>query len=219
MVHRREVLAGGAALVGSTWLPFPAWASLLADPSRDRMSYTILRKGSPIGRHEIRFFESGDGVTVATEVAIDVKLMFVTAFRYRHNCEATWRDGRMLSLASRTDDDGRRFAIEGRQQDGVMQVVGTEGRVTAPAEILTANDFWSRTILQQAQVINVKHGRLVGASVTPHGPASTPWGDQGERYTVVMPRETIDLWYDERDECVGLVVQARGEVLDFRLEA
>jgi hypothetical protein len=47
-------------------------------------TFAPLRHGSPIGERRVTFRPDGNRLTVETRVEIVVKVLFVTAFRFKH---------------------------------------------------------------------------------------------------------------------------------------
>jgi hypothetical protein len=217
-MDRRTFCLSSSSMIAAA-LPWRGAAAALDVPDSPGLRFAILRHGRRIGVHAIGFGEAGGLIRVETRVHIEVKLAFVRAFHYRHSCTATFDDSRLVELESQTDDNGKRFTVSGRGHGDRIELVGSAGRTVAPAAILTANDFWSRSILDQGQVLNVKHGRLIDARVSPLGAGAAPGGAAGDGFRVKMPNEVVDLWYGEADTCVGLILHTRGERLEFVLDA
>jgi Domain of unknown function (DUF6134) len=46
--------------------------------------FRALRHGSPIGEHRVTFQPDGDRLAVETHIDIAVKVLFLTAFRFKH---------------------------------------------------------------------------------------------------------------------------------------
>ena len=66
---------------------------------------------------------------VHSELAIQVKVLFVTAYRHEQTRKEVWRDGKLIAFTSMTDDNGTRYAITGAA--GAGNGVGS-GQRSAP---------------------------------------------------------------------------------------
>ena len=100
MLDRRTLLAGALAMP-ATGLARPA-----RPPTSWGQEFAVSRDGAPIGQHRLRFSQDGPRTTAEIDIELQVKLAFITVYRYRHVNRELWEGGRLLSFASRTDDNG-----------------------------------------------------------------------------------------------------------------
>ena len=98
------------------------------------IGFRIIREGSDIGSHTVRFQQAGGTLSALTEVAIAVRLMGITVFRYSHRFEESWADGRLREARSRLDRNGTVTEMQARAVIGGIQVQGPEGALRLPAE-------------------------------------------------------------------------------------
>ncbi len=75
-------------------------------PTRDEIAFRIMRQGSRIGQHSVRFRRTGRQLAAATEVDIVVKLAGAAVFRLKHRFEEVWEAGRLAAATSRLLRDG-----------------------------------------------------------------------------------------------------------------
>ena len=54
-------------------------------------------------------------MTVTTEIDMQVRLGFVTAFRFRHISEERWANGSLTAIDSRTEDNGDAYTVRGER--------------------------------------------------------------------------------------------------------
>src|SRR6185503_233402 len=111
-VTRRLFLTLSTAAVAVPVLaPF---AALGVDPAARRdLRFRALRGGASIGEHRVTFRSDGDRLTVATRVDIAVKVLFITAFRFKHDAEEVWQADRLVSVKSTTNDNGTLLQVTG----------------------------------------------------------------------------------------------------------
>lgn len=119
------------ALLAAPLLP----ALLLAAPPAGAMPaggyrFRVLREGREIGTHSVRM-EPG-GVT-RTVVALEVKLLSFTVFRYHHDYAERWEGGRLVGFASRLEKDGKVQLLDLRSGAEGLRGTGPEGAVALPA--------------------------------------------------------------------------------------
>src|SRR5450432_3757912 len=89
-----------------------AAASLDHPPS---LAFDIVRKGSTIGYHTLRFTEEGARLIVDIEIRIKITFASIPVFRYEHDSREVWQDGQLVALDTRTNDDGEAFKVTARR--------------------------------------------------------------------------------------------------------
>lgn len=158
---------------------------------------------------------------MTTEVEVAVRFAFVTAFRYRQTSEAVYRRGRLTTFRAETDDNGEPYRVRSRPAGDGLAVTGVAGTVEVPGTAMTNNDFWARRVLDRPRIVMAKTGAY--ARPEPLGRTETVVRVGGEdvratRYRSRIADDVVSLFYDDRDRCVRLVLEVKGEVLDYRLE-
>ena len=113
----RRTLAAAALLMP---LLAPARAARADDSTQE---FAVDRNGSPIGHHTLRFSRDGERLSVDIDILLEVKLAFITLYRYRHTNRELWEAGRLLEL--RQPDRRQRHRAPGR---GAARGRGDPGR-------------------------------------------------------------------------------------------
>jgi hypothetical protein len=204
MLSRRHMLlAAGAACCAGPALAY-------RPPATDALSFRVLRNGSQIDTHSLRFTPVMDGLTVDVAVRLAVYFGPIRMFHYDHTTVERWRGGVFQSLESKTDFDGEPAFATVRRDNGALIVEGSKApRYTAPADSLPAT-HWNRAELS-GPMINPENGLLLTPRITDKGMckvalangASIParqydWHDKTE----------MGLWYDEKDAWARLTATA-----------
>src|SRR5207302_9165825 len=81
-------------------------ATAAAQVSKESLTYAIVRKGEQIGTNAVELRRNGQEIVVNISTKVEVKVMFITAYRYEQSSSERWVDGRLVSLTSTTDDNG-----------------------------------------------------------------------------------------------------------------
>lgn len=213
---RRSLLAGLALPPLLSALPV-AWAEPLPT-----LEFDILRKDSTIGVHRVTTEPGAEGLQVDIETDIRVRVLGITAYRYRHRAREDWHRSeaglRLVRLSTRTDDDGERFSVEGRAEDGVFRVEGSKGVQEAPAEIVPGS-YWTPLVLQRDELIGTKRGEIVPIRVEARGrEAIESAGERVEAARYFIPGDpAVNLWFDDAQRVRRLAFETRGEFIDYRL--
>ncbi|HKK37094.1 MAG TPA: DUF6134 family protein [Paracoccaceae bacterium] len=207
--NRRTVLLGGAALA-------------LASPSTLRAAETaerrflVFRGGSDIGGQTTRVRGSGDRAEVEVEVDLAVKILGITAYRYKLRSRETWEKGLLMSLEGETDDDGEvSVAKVRRTSEGLVSEGTWEGPVPSDAATTT---YWTQAFLERPVWISTQTGKPLDVSVSRDGEERIE-GFSGEvlcqrwRVSGDLP---LTLYYDDRGEWMGNAFDASGERARFQ---
>ena len=213
---RRSLVIGGGAFLClrpvSAFAEASAPQTLLSPPPGKALGFAVVRKGSKIGEHLLTFDDAGDGnLTIHVAVQLKVGIGPIALFRYTHNATETWKNGQLVGLETKTNDDGNPFKVTGRRtQDAGFVVEGTKAPLyTAPANALPAT-HWNRKMLE-VPMINTQDGRLMHPTITPMGKDAIPVAS-GAKITAshfsLTGDAVLDTWYDDTPNWAGLSFKA-----------
>ena len=198
--------------------PVPASAQLggLAEWTPAPLSFTVLRDGSPIGTHRLSFTREGERVVVDIEIRFEVKLAFITLFRYAHDAREVWENGRLVAFDSRTNDDGTPFQVKARAAPEGLAVESTGGDYTAPADTVTSS-YWHIDMIKHPRVLDSQSGRMIDLVATPTGTGEVPVAGTPvpARLFRLSGEISGELAYDAHDEWVKLSFGARGSQITY----
>jgi hypothetical protein len=203
-----------------------AAAALLAPLVRGRhavaagsqlQAFAVYRDGAPIGWHRLSFARDGRRLTVEIDIALEVKLAFLTLYRYRHQNRERWEAGRLVGFASRTDDHGTRHEVTARRRGDAILIAGSRGEIAAPGDALPTT-YWHRRFLDAPVWIDTQEGALKRCRVSPAGTARPAGTAAAADRFAVSGDLTLDLWY-AGPNWVGLAFAGSdGSRIDYRLE-
>ena len=177
----------------------------------DNLAFEVLRDGSPIGHHKVNFEQVGEELHVDVDIQLEVNLAFITLYRYEHQAKEVWRDGRLVSLESTTNDDGDRFEVSAELTSEGLVVEGAEGRFIAPSDIIPTT-YWRPETVEQNVLLDTQYGRLLSVSATPKGT------DLLDRASEQLPAKRfaldgdleLDLWYDPTGDWTKIAFSVHG---------
>ena len=217
MTRRR--LLGLAAAAAAIPLLRPV-CPVHADAAQRDLRFRALRHGSSIGEHMVTFRADGDRLTVETRVEITVKVLFVTAFRLRHEAKEVWQSDRLVSVESTTDDNGTLLRVSGNAVADGFRITGEDGPFLASAHLLTSNAFWDSRIVRESRLIDVQHGGEIGLVTrqlgdeqveTAHGPV------RAARHHMITPYYAGSVFYDSEGRWVKGLLELKGERVEYAL--
>jgi len=212
-VRRRTIVTAGLAALAAG--PVLLMAELPAQKAHaqpvpegyqfsKRETYEIYRGDTPIGQTVFEFYSRGADLTIVTRTSIKVRVV-VYSYASQHVATEIWENGSLVSLETKTNDDGTPFRVEGTCVANGFQVTGSEGSVVAPPGT-PPKSFWNSGILNAEQVITTKRGALVRVKTTQMGRERVAYkggAADATRYRFETD-DVIDLWYTDD----GILVKA-----------
>jgi hypothetical protein len=193
--------------------------STLASDSRS-WEFSVLLDGDEIGYHRFELAQRGDLEEVRSEASFDVRFLFVTAFRYRHENRETWSDGCLSRIESSTRQNGRKEAVTGEIVDDVFQVDAGE-RSEVLDDCVMSFAYWNPDFLEQRQLLNPQTGEYLPVEVEPLGrQVVNARGEpvNAKAYRLVARDLELTVWYSDDAEWLGLESVAKGgRILRYEL--
>lgn len=191
------------------WVAFLLLAGLsVADPARStevletpvpqdgRLIYEVLRDGETVGTQSFEFIRRDDRLIVRQHVDIAIDLLFLFTYEFRHNSEEQWVDGRLVALTSRTNDNGKKRAVELRREgDRLRGSYNGEAR-DLPGSLLPAS-LWTPEMVRQSLLLDPIKGRSRQIAVTDKGEEriSLPGGTVKARHYAITGQIEREVWY------------------------
>jgi len=200
-------LAGLAAVAGLA-LADPLRAAL---PKMDDIAFQVYRDGARLGHHRVTFRREDQDLRVDIDIKLEVKLLFLTVFSYHHQNREVWRDGRLVAIDTKTDDDGQSYWMRGRATEQGLAVEGSSGRFLAPADVMPTS-YWNAETVRKSRLLDTQHGRLVEIEIAPAGLENVPLEGgpvEARRYSMTGDL-TLELWYTPQGEWAKTSFEARG---------
>ena len=190
-------------------------------PKNGEVKFDVIRKNKVIGSHEIRFTENDDVLIVETNIDIEVKVLFVSAYEFAHQSTETWISGNFTKITAHSDfEDEREYFIKGQDNNDSFLASGMDGKLELNKNILPSN-FWNIDVLKQKEIFDTQKGVVRTIDVEDLGfekikvkkknikcnkftfNASSNPKDKG-------PFPEYTLWYDENDELMKFQFKDEG---------
>lgn len=216
----RPLLTALALLLAPAWLPSQAGV-----PADRQWRFTVLLDGKPIGHHHVDVSASGADIEYRSETRLNVKLLFVTVFRYLHVDREIWRDDCLTRIESTTDDDGKAQYVRGARAETGFTLASERGtrEITAPCVLTFA--YWNPRVLSASRLMNAQTGEYVAVRIDTLGKDRVRVRGQeveAEHFAIVGEKLNIELWYATGTEGLGewlalATTTERGGRLEYRL--
>lgn len=177
----------------------PGW------PGSGIMKFKASRNGEPLGYSILRFQDRGDTQLVQVCTVFEVGLGPISAFIYLLRIDTVWKDGEIVTLSSRVNDDGDRFSVEVRPGQGALAYTGQKGQGTVPSSMLPST-YWRTDLTERDEMLDAQYGGTRTFTMTDLGTETVPvMGRMAEaRRWSMRGQLDLDLWYDGSGEWVRL---------------
>lgn len=210
-IDRRALLgAAGAGLVAAA---LPARAA-----TETTARFAVLREGDRIGDGLVAYAREGDLLRVRLDMEAKVDFGFITVFRYRHQSEELWRDGRLVGLSGRTHDDGKDYQMAARPVAEGLAVEGSKGSFVAPADVIPLS-YWHPDTVKRDTLLDASKGKLYHVAMTA---AATETLETGASRVLARRWDAsgdlkASLWYDTLGAWVRTRLTKKGSPIDLVL--
>ena len=184
-------------------------------PENNFLAYEITRKGKRLGFQSITFSEAENGDLIADiHVQIDFKLGPIPLFRYRHVNREVWRDGVLVELNSRTDNNGEDVTTRLTMKDGVL--TGSGARYEGNLDGIThSTSYFDPNFVRQAALVSSQDGRRLSTETIEVGRErlNLQIGPVEATRFRTTGKLKIDIWYTDEGRWVKTEFTRGGNTL------
>lgn len=176
------------------------------------LRFRVLLDGKEIGYHNYEIRDFLDGTEVKSDARFDVKFLFITAYRYRHEAVEQWAGNCLNEFAAKTEANGKKLAVSGARETRRFVLSG-DSELTSLPECVSTFAYWDASFLSRRQLLNPQTGEYVTVTVQELGrqPLKVRGADvTARRYRLTAREIELDLWYSEADEWLALESAAKG---------
>lgn len=201
-------------------------AAVLATPTAEAgwpevgtMNFTVMRDGEPIGASMLRLTRRGDETIADVSTHIQIKIAFLTVYRYDQSEIERWADGRLLAMTSLTRDNGATHRVSATRE-GDRLLVDSDGRTSAVDPGLMPFNPWNAAVLKSRMALNTKDGSVTAVAVTDRGEERVVLQGrplQAHHYSITtsFPQE---VWYDRHHRLVQIELHGSdGSTIRYQL--
>ena len=197
----------------------PGMASAASD-----LSFQVWLDDRAVGRHSFQFVNQEEGIEVVSSMNMEVKVLFVSVFKYKHSAREIWRGSCLAEISAKTSVQGSAFELEGRETAAGFSVAVAQDQrppvSTETEDCVASYAYWDLARLQGRTLVNAQTGQLSGGQVIPLGSTPLPQVARSARqYTLKTEDADIDLWYDNEGQWLALQTEAGGKRLQYLNEA
>jgi Family of unknown function (DUF6134) len=170
----------------------------------ERRTFSVTVDKKPAGSNELVIQVRDDGAEVVTSQADVTVKAFLFTYKYTYHGVETWKDNRLLRLATTTNDDGKRHAVVAEAiHDGLaVKADGKEMSVMGP---VWPTSYWKLPSEKNRGpgilLIDADTGKLINARIEKVGVEKRTVIDQTVELNHYRLTDGVkaDLWYDNAD--------------------
>tara|TARA_R110000772_G_scaffold177154_1_gene288777 strand:+ start:307 stop:1101 length:795 start_codon:yes stop_codon:yes gene_type:complete len=159
--------------------------------------FDVYRKGDRVGQHHITFRRDGDAVVAETRFDVKIKVLALTVYEYLYTSHERWKNGQLISLNARTDDDGDITEIN-VSRTGYALSVKNGSKVEMVNGQTYPTTHWNAGVLGSTKVINTITGGINNVRIENKGASTVVTGGaerQATHYVYQGDLQT-EVWYD-----------------------
>lgn len=190
------------------------------EPSR-ALQFNVFLDESPIGYHRFEIETQENGMrSVRSEAQFDVKFLFFTAYKYRHQNAELWNDDCLVEINAATDSNGKESDVSGERTESGF-AVQKDGKVNTLPHCVMTFAYWNPDFLKQQKLLNPQTGEFLDVEVQERAAERIRVG--GREVTAVPWDITargmqITVWYSPENEWLALESVAKGDrILRYEL--
>jgi hypothetical protein len=184
------------------------------------LHFLILRNGDQIGTNTIQIRRDGAATVAETKTHIQVKLGFVTLYRYDQTQIEHWADGHFVSLSAKTDDNGTTHQVSAKAGHDAVSV-DADGETKKLDPSIIPDSLWNPAFLDQKTALNPQDGSLLKLHAIDRGEDQLRLAGhsiKAHHYSIegTQPEE---VWYDSDHHLVRMELRGRdGSRIEYRLD-
>ena len=180
------------------------------------LNFAVTRNGDQIGSTTVKLQRNGEQTIAETATAIQVKIAFITVYRYEQRLTERWVGGKLTALSAVTDDNGSIHRVSATRA-GDKLAVNADGRISQVDPAMIPANLWNASLVRMTQALDPKDGSVTPVAVVDRGREQLIVQGRAltaHRYSIktTIPQE---VWYDEQQHLLKVELRASdGSMID-----
>ena len=131
--------------------------------TRQNWNFTAYLDEKKIGYHNFEVINNDGEIIVNTQAKFDVSFMFIPIYSYEHVNKEIWRKNCLISLESRTSDDGEELFVRLSNENG-NTIIDTHEKNGSKADCVRSFAYWDYDLIKSKTLLNSQTGELINVS-------------------------------------------------------
>lgn len=169
-------------------------------------NFEVFLDDAKVGYHNFKVEQNDDRRRLVSEANLKVKLLFLTLYRYQHENVETWKGECLQRIESRTNVNGKNFAVVGTQGPEAFEVQASGLENVVPGCVKTFA-YWNPDFLEEPELMNPQTGEILPVELQALAEETLMVGGKdidARRYRLRAKDMDLELWYSQDDEWLGL---------------
>ena len=129
-------------------------------PKNNEIKFDIIRKNKNIGQHIITFKKENDILNVNIEVNINVKIGFLSIYKYSHQNHEQWKDDKLYKIATNTfTNSKKKYFVSGNQIEDSFECYGVDDKIITESDVIPIS-YWNKEIINRKIFLDSQKGIL-----------------------------------------------------------
>jgi hypothetical protein len=174
--------------------------------------FDVYLNDKKVGKHSFIVSETGGMKQVQSEASFNVKILFISAYRYEHSAAERWLENCLVEIDASTNANGNRVQVSGEQTSAGFLVERGASPTELPECVMTFA-YWNAEFLEQHRLLNPQTGEYVDVRVEEVGPELLEVRGLpvvATRFSLTAHEVDLTLWYSSDDEWLALESVAKG---------
>jgi uncharacterized protein DUF6134 len=219
LAHPSRTAGFFAALAGACLLMPGLTGGVHGDVPEKVLTYAVHHPThGKIGTYTNIIRDTGAEVSVRNEFRVQVKVLLVVAYKETGSSKEIWKNGRLVSFESKTQENGKNIGVNGRATGEKFVIETPNGPREAPADVYP-NNPWSMNILKASVLLGTKSGSLYNVSVSEGVKKDLKFAGQtvSTDYFLVDGDAKYELWFDKAGIPLKFTEIGDNGVITFKL--
>jgi hypothetical protein len=174
--------------------------------------FDVYLNDKKVGKHSFVISEAGGLQQVQSDANFNVKILFITAYRYEHSAAERWSKNCLVEFDASTNANGKRIQVSGEQTSAGFLVERDNTPIELPECVMTFA-YWNPEFLEQPRLLNPQTGEYVDVNVEEIGNELLEVRGQpvaATRFSLTARDVDLTLWYSSDDQWLALESVAEG---------
>ena len=174
-----------------------------AEPMAETLRFAVMREGQQIGTNTIELRRNGSETTVQMMTQVQVKIAFVTVYRFEQTETERWVGGKLMALSAVTNDNGTMHRVKATRANDRL-TIEADGKTTEVAGNTIPASLWNPLLLEKTVAFNPQDGTMMPIAVTDRGVDQLIVQGRAKRTRHYVINSTFpqDVWYDDARQLV-----------------
>jgi hypothetical protein len=131
----------------------------------NKIAFDIYRNDKHIGKHVFSFVNSGENLSVTSEIKFEIKKFGVVLYHYQVKGTEIYENGNLVTFNSTTNQNDKTKYVNLKVDNGEYLIDGSSYKGKAPIDYFIGT-WWNHSIVKSKAQISAVSGRIIKHKVT-----------------------------------------------------